>query len=58
MRTTEYYKAEELPDPEVLTMREMLDEMEEVNVLGKLDGTKLLVLFLTARHTHWPQLLL
>ena len=35
MRTTQYYNAEELPEPEILTMREMLDEMEEVNVLGR-----------------------
>ncbi|KAG7528787.1 hypothetical protein FFLO_05928 [Filobasidium floriforme] len=36
MRTTEYYKPEELPEPEVLTMRQMLDEMEEVHVLAPL----------------------
>jgi hypothetical protein len=36
MRTTEYYTPEELPEPEVLTMRQMLDEMEEVHVLAPL----------------------
>jgi hypothetical protein len=36
MRTTKYYKPEELPEPEVLTMRQMLDEMEEVYVLAPL----------------------
>jgi hypothetical protein len=36
MRTTEYYEPEELPEPEVLTMRQMLDEMEEVHVLAPL----------------------
>jgi hypothetical protein len=36
MCTTQYYEAEELPEPEALTMRQMLDEMEEVHVLAPL----------------------
>jgi len=35
MHTVEEYGAEEFPRPEDMTIRDMLEQMEEVNVLGK-----------------------